>query len=328
MSNGKLLHGQLMHGHKQVIVPYTQQECDEATALTYIGQDRTEVNPTDRGSSLVKQFGIPDLSGAFYSYIAPGSIELPNVLTSLSVVYNKGGGDTTFIENANCAASGTAWSVGASVSGTTQASSYCVPKLLHTIDSAPATNVPTINCFFYTTSLDTATILSILSTKLGATVLEWPLFKPQPLSFVLFGERTSASGRQDYQASASFNSGSSSSTLVKSEGFGFGNDKNPNAEDVQIPPTLHGAFTLLSNDSNSHTGSTSVTITGGILSGGGSNSATADASGSVTPNTVAATSPPALPTSGLYLYRVIPDEILIYGNYPVRAIVFDFASIA
>lgn len=326
MANGKTLFGQLMYGVRQIIVLYQQQSCDLPTANAQLGNAYTEITPTNDVNSEVKVYTAPDLSGFFETFTTNEDIELPNTLSALSVTYVSGGGDASYVESGAGSAAGTSFAIGLSVSGTATASASCIPKLLYTIDTPVTQKVPIINCVFFSTAVDQTTILAILTTKLGATVLAWPLFKPKPLVFTLIGSRATASGRADYSGSVS--STAAGATLTKSSGFGTGLDFTPIIEQQQFPPMLHGSFTLTASSSLTHAGSTVVTISGGPISGGSSGTAFAIAGGSVTPTSISATSPAAIPSSGLYLYSVSVSESLTFGNYLINAKVFDFASIA
>lgn len=326
MANGKKLFGQLMYGARQVIVQYFQWSVDIVTAATFLGQQFTEITPTDQANSEVKVYTPPDLSSIFEQFTTSEDVELPNVLSSLSVVYTNGGGDADYTESGTGSAAGTSFSIGLSVSGTATASASSIPKLLYTIDTPVSQKVPLINCVFFTPTIDQATILSILTTKLGATVLAWPLFKTKPLVVTLFGGRTTASGRADYSGSVS--SSAAGATITRSSGFGTGIDYTPVIEQQQFPPMLHGAFTLTASSSVAHTGIATVIVSGGPISGSSFGVATAGAASSVTPTSISATSPASIPTSGLYLYSLSVSESLTFGNYLVNAKVFDFASIA
>lgn len=323
-SPGELLHGQILFGSRQTPIAFTQQSLPTDTANAVIGSPLAEVIVADKVNSEVKDYSGLDLSSFFQAIDTIGDIELPNVLSDLTLTYQKGGGDTTYTENAVASASGNT-GAGVSVSGTAQASAFCIPKLLPTLITPPTSNVPLKSCFFATKDFTTANFLSILTTQLGATVLAWPVFKPVPLTFNLFGTKVTASSRADFQGSISTSSGGGSTT--ESNGLGFGNDYTPSIEQQTISPTIHGSFSLTASDGISHTGVTLIAVSGSI-SGGGGGSATAAATGSILPTSVPATSPAAIPTSGLYLYRVIFDPSPTYGWYFVNAIVFDFASIA
>lgn len=326
MANGKTLFGQLMYGVRQLIVRYTQQSCDIATATAQLGNAYTEITPTNDVNSEVKVYTVPDLSGIFEQYTTNEDIELPNTLSSLSVDYVNGGGSTLYTENGAGASAGTSYNIGLGVSGTATASSSSIPKLLYTIDTPVTQKVPIINCVFFTPSIDDATILAILTAQLGATVLAWPIFKPKPLVITLFGQRSTASGRADYSGSVS--GSTAGATLTISSGFGEGVDVTPIIEQQQFPPMLHGSFSLTASSSQVHTGVALISISGGPISGGAGGTATALASSSVTPTSISATSPAAIPTSGLYRYSLSVSESLTFGNYLVNAKVFDFASIA
>lgn len=327
-SNGKQLFGQLIFSVRQVIVRYWQRVFSVADAQAYLGQALTEVNPINDDSSMVKQYSQPDLSAIFDTYLSYENIDLPLVLKNLSVIYNTGGAGGDYTEAAAISAAGSAWSVGSSVSGTAQASAFCIPELTFTLAQPPDGKLPVTNCFFFSTDISQANLLSILTAKLGATVLAWPIFKAQPLTLLLVGERVTASARRDYQGSASFNSSSSTVTLTQSDGLGTQFDHSPVVQVKQFPPCIHGAFTLSTPQTFSEDATTNVTVSGGVISGGGTSTSTATAAGSITPSSISATTPAAIPTSGLYLYDVSIGESTFYNNFAIHAKVFDFSIIA
>lgn len=327
-SDGDLLSGQILFGGHQVPIAFTQRSTAKPEADAQIGDPFKEVIPTNKSNSEVKDYSGVDLIGYHVGPIdITGDIDgLPNVLTGLTVVYNKGGGDQAFIEAATASGSGSSFSVGASVSGTATANAYCVPKLLPTIVTPATRNVPLKTYYFATQTFTTASFLTILTAAFGSTVLAWPVFKPVPLYFNLLGTKTSASARADYQGS--FSISGSGTSLLQSDGVGKGLDVSPNIEQQEISPTIHGAFSLSGSDSQAHSATTALSVSGGIISGGGAGSNTATANGSISPTSVTATVPAALPTSGLYLYKIIFEASPAYGWYFIQAIVFDFASIA
>lgn len=329
--DGRHFPSQLIFGSRRLDIPYEEWVSDWEHAQAYVGQPHFEVTKKDFDSYTIRAFGDVDLSGFWLTYDGiERRMRLPDVLTELTLTYEKGGGSTTYTESGVSTATGN-YSVGMSLAGTAQASAFTIPKLIPNITETWSFNPPVSHYFYYGQAFDQATIIAKLAAKLGVAVNPWPIFKPESLIFKMVGTRVNASGRATAQGSAMSRGADASAT--ESHGFGFGLDIAPVIETQTIPPTLHGAFTLSpSSDGESHTGVTLIGATG-IISTGGGGTATAASTGSVTPTSVSATSPTALPTSGLYLFDfdVQPDaEFANAGSnwYFAHAVIFDFAKIA
>lgn len=325
-SSGRLTHGQKLFGVHQIPVPFTRI-MDEAvtTADPLVGQALTEIEPKDRQASEVTVLGPIDLSSYWLGPIAgEHNIPLPKVLTALTPEYEQGGGANSYSESAT--SSETGWTgVGLSLSGSAQASAYNIPKLLPVIQEVWGDPLPVNHYYYFGQAFDISTILSKLSAKLGETVSQWPIFKPESLHFVLLGEKSNASARVSLQGSVSSGPNGSSSSL--SEGEGAGLEISPSVELMDIPPTLHTGITLSISTSPSFAAAASISATGAI-SGAPSVASTAEANSVIAPSIVTATSPTALPTSGLYLYATDVEPSETFGWFYVHVIIFDFATIA
>lgn len=326
-SLGELLNGQLLlERHKQFIVPFTQQMMDKVSADALVGQALTEITPKDRDASEVRVYGPIDLSA--FVLQAPGierRMRLPDVMTALTVTYEQGGGDTDYTEtNTNSATNPT--SVGVSLRGQAQASSFNIPKLVPVTTETWSFNQPVQHVWFYVQgSVTLAAVLARLTTIMGATVLAWPVFKPESITMTLVGTRVNGTCQVSFQASVASYSGSSA---VSSFGSGKGLEYSPIIEIQHIPATLHGAFTLSTTSDVTHTATASIASVGGPITGGGASSTSVSASASVSPTTISATSPAALPSSGLRLFDFELEPSEQYGWFFGHAILFDFAVLA
>lgn len=325
---GRLLHGLRMHGTHQVPVPFTKQmdsAIDQADAIAEAATPLTEVEPKDRGASDVISYATLDLSNYWLSYDGiERRMRIPDVLTSLVLTYEKGGGDTSYVEAADTTASGS-YSVGVSLSGQAQASAFVLPKIIPTLHETWSFNQPVSHYFYFGQAFDQATILAKLSAKLGTTVNAWPVFKPESITLKLVGQRTSSNARATFQGSVSSHSGGDSTS--ESAGFGEGQEFSPQVETVQIPATLHGAITLSPSSSSQTNTATAGISASGIIGGGGGGVANCIATGSVTPTSIPATSPAGVPTSGLYLFDFDIEPAETFGWFYAHAVVFDFAKL-
>lgn len=325
-SDGRTLHGQKLFGVHQIPVPFTRtMEEAPSTADGLVGQALTEIEPKDRQASEVTVFGPINLSSYLLGPIAgEHNIPFPKVLTSLVAEYEVGGGATNYNEVASSTETGFS-GVGISVGGSAQSSAYNVPKLLPVIQEVWGDPVPVDHYYFFGQAFDLSTVLATLSAKLSTTVNQWPVFKPKSLHFVLLGERVNATARVNLQGSTSSSSSGSSTSL--SVGEGTGQEFSPSVELMDIPPTLHGSMTFSVAPTETQATAGSILATGAI-SGSAAAGAAATANCSITPNTVSATTPTALPTSGIYLFALDVEPAEIFGYFYAHAIIFDFSTIA
>lgn len=319
MANGDELLGQLLVSSLKVPVSFTQQMMDKAAADAKVGLPHYEVNPNDYDSSQVRHFALTAAAITFLEaygqrFAGTADIRLPNVLTSCSVTFEEGGEEGDFTETANTVTG----SFSVSLSGSAQATAFSIPKLNAPIKETWSDGLPVEHVYLFSQSPSIATVLARAGNFMGVTVNAWPVFKPESVVITLIGQRAQSS------AKVSLTNSSSTGGTVETEGAGDSYDLSPNIQIERIPPTLHEEFTL--------TGSSSVTkyATGSIDVGFDINAeAIATATSSVSPTTIAATTPAALPTSGLYAYRI---DVEPNGEIPdyffVHMIVFDFASIA
>lgn len=316
-----LRHGQLLIGkRRQNAVAFTEQEMDQQDAVdNFIGTQHVEATPLDRGATRVRVLGNAALPAALV-IDSTATINLPSVLKSLSIVYVKDDGSATYTESGSAVGTGT-YSIGLSLSGDCQASATCIPKAIHNIQNASRPNMPVKRAFLYAT--DTADVLSQLTTALGATVNAWPNFKEESISLTLYGQKKTGTARSRAQGSLAASSGGSSSSLTT--GVGDGYDVSNIIEQVQLPNTLHGAFSLSASSSQS---STAVSTIGGMgsIGTGVTKTTTITANGSVTPSSISATAITDIPASGLYLYSAEFEPYDVKDIAFVHAIVFDFAN--
>lgn len=319
--------GQLKYGPQQVIVPYVEFEVDRGEVDTWLGNPLVEVNPKDIGAATVKLYSVPDLSSFLLKGSQWGPISLPPTLESLSVSYQTGGGSTNYNETGS-AVGLTPSSTGLSLSGTAQASASVVPKILAVVVDNSYDRVEFIHLFFMSTVVDKTTILARCTAIMGTAVTAWPLFKTRPVNLIVTGKKVSVSNRATFQFNISIGSSGGGATSQTS-GTGEGEDIDISVESVNIPATLHSAFTLSGSATVTETATTAITVTGSSPFGGTEGgTSTATATGTVSTTSVAATSPTALPTSTLNLYDLSFEPTLTFGSYLVHAVLFNFAQLA
>lgn len=326
MSNGPVVPVQFRLGENLIAVAGTEQEKDWASIVADgdVGNPNTEVTKIDRAQGKVRVLDGNSPGFAAFWVTAPvwATLALPPTLSTLSVAYQKGGGDAAYNESGSAAGTG-AYSIGVSVGGSAQASSYCVPKLIKTIVDNSRDNFEFRADWFYLKVTDKASILAALTAKIGSSVSALPNFKVESINVVTTGERGAASFHGQFQASLSSNSGGSSSgsTSGTSEGI----DASITIDEYEFPPTLHGSFTLSGSDSTTHTASVSLTI--GTIGGSVSGSRSTTSGGSLAPTSVPATSPTDIPHSGWYMYRCEVRPNPEVGNWLIHTLSFDASTI-
>lgn len=314
-------------GPNQIPVPFTEQEKDwpNVSADGDVGNPLAEVSKIDRNQAKVRIYNGAAVGFSDFWVTASvwGQLTLPPTLSALSVSYQKGGASTLYTEIGVNSTTGS-FSVGMSVGGTAQASSYCVPKLLHTIVDNSRDNFEFRHDWFYLKLTTKAAILAALTTKIGSTVLALPNFKVEQLNFTTTAEKNNGSAHAQFQGSSAHSASGNSASA--SDGFATSVDLSPSIDQYDFPATLHGSFSLTGSDSSSHTGTVALAVSG-TVSGGTANSITVAASGTVTPTSVSATSPTDIPHSGLYMYRCEVQPGPDLGNWFIHTVIVDFATV-
>lgn len=315
MSAGKLLQGQEYRTQKDLAVRYTQQEMDDVLASAYLGDARTEVTPTDRGSSLVKVFSEADFDEAAFSYTSFVNLSnlLPPVLKSVTVDYNvsKGQGEA---QEDNIASSSGNVNLTVSLQGSAQSSAALMPDISFEIEQVWAQNVEATNYVFYMPagSTSTAAVIAKILSLFGATVLAWPRMRPKSHVLTARGKQVSLQVNASVTQHNSFQSDGSQSDFHRTWGQGFSLDGGVTTRSVELPPTLHGTI-IIENNTRQETviAKARAVITGGenfppyteeIIK------ETEPIMATVSPTILPATSPAGIPSSGNYIIDMNTDE--------------------
>lgn len=329
MANGKQLLGQLLYGIRRIPVKFIQRMVDEVTVGTMIGSANIEITPNDAQSWETRTYDTAAiqamLDAEFLAMEATINIVgVPAMMTDISVVYEKGGGDATSLEAVELVSVSTPFSLGINAGANAEASSYCIPKLKYKLTPFNGENRRVKLCYFYMDTVTIAAALTRLSTALSVTVQAWPAFQEDSVSVILRGERAQASSKANYGASVSAGSGGH---LLMSEGTGAGKRIEPSIDPIQLPMSIRAAATPTASDSNTKSASGSYTVTAGsYLSGGAGTPVDAVANGSISPTTIPGTTVTAWPTSPTeyYLYKLTPQPEDAFGRVMVEAVVFNF----
>lgn len=338
MSNGKLRPGQLYDRSLDVAIPFTERMLDDKTAGPLVGTNRIDLTPHDQDSILERVYDATALGTALdaYSKGRAGFVDmssiLPPVLTEVVISYNKSGNNGDHQVIASGAATGTSAALSLSVDSASQGGAGVIPDLTFKIKYYDwAKRVPCTEWYFYVAgNFSIANLLTRLTTLAGASVLQFPALKAETVSLTLFGQSVSLSARAEAQQSEAFSP--STTSFTRSIGFGTSKDQSLTTKNVTIPPTLHGNLTIADPTSSKSALAAAVC---GIASGAGwpalssaASTGLVDATASVTPTSITATSPTTIPTAGLYLVDINhrPFELLDYTI--IQATVVDMSYFA
>jgi hypothetical protein len=212
------------------------------------------------------------------------------------------------------------------------------PEIIPIIRTRKGRDIPSTAWFFYikssALSLSAADVLAKLATLNGNTpVLQWPLFQPVQHTILLKGQRGSGRAQVSASGSVSTSYGTDQERNNKevSSAKGKSYDFSTSFGTIVLPPTIHGEITITGTTppASTYTAECSVewvsaftdaTVAGysialpvpskssaGVLDpskqdeGVVSDTATVILSGAVNPTSLSATTPAAIPVTGLYM---------------------------
>lgn len=305
-----ILYGSERNRELGASVAYSQQIVPTPALGTVVEDPFVEYSPINEALS-VKRTTIAPIAAlnAFYQYFPsrysfPGG--LPRVLVSMNIVWHSDGSVGDFETEWEGIATGVSRSLGGSENGDAQSSASVIPELVPVIREIEASNIPSTSHFiFLPMPVTSASLLAAIAARVGTSISAWPIFKPQSASVVLKGMKVSVQARASANASYSTSDDGVTFSREKTLGKGRSFDVTPVINNVTIPPTIHGLITITNTASPSQTASGTAAVewvgAGGLDSVDVNITASRVASGSVSPVSVAATSPSAIPTAGIYL---------------------------
>lgn len=349
MSDGAILSGQQYDKRNNIVEPFTEQVKDYTKPLSgpqLTGSESvaaTEITPMDAGAAKVRTWDAAaiatELAALVIKVVGKTTVNLPSVLTSLTMTYNKNVG----VGEGSHPTANQAFIVTGAGSATThiqsqaQASASIIPDIIPAITQYSGVLVPCTHVFMYmATPVTMVALLAKLSSAavMNATVLDLPVFKSKIHTFILKGMQFSLHQSADTDVSFSFNDDVSH----WSKSVQWGSDKSTDAglsnKVVSVGPVLNAAITIgSSSDTITATvtvDANSAAVTGSVPISAITNEPTphsATATGSVSPTSISATSPTAVPVTGLYLVELNPD-IGEYGLAYIHAVIVDFTNYA
>jgi hypothetical protein len=340
--NGTLptLKGQEYEPSVNIVIPYDESVVPSGTKL---GNAATSIDPLSDDFDLVREFDLDaiesELNSVSFEFPSRTSLSLPPILKSVSVVWSDAAENGSYVSTGSSIL--VAGSDGRSISesGSASASSSVRPDFKIDMEQIYANNIPTTSyIFFLKYPVTLNNITSKISQIANKPINIWPVFKPQSHTLVAKGQSKSAK----VNASASFSTskvreinggagGGGGATIYansKSSGSGTSGEVQNIAAIATIPPCLHGSINISDSGNKTATGTANITFTWNVDSGLSIPPRTGiAASTGTTPSGLAATNPPNVPRSGLYLIdsRV---ELYQYGFARIYAEVLDAAQLA
>lgn len=321
--------------NKQYGAPLIKTKQEKAYGSN-LGESNLEIIPIDT----VRQENISTdpsiLLSVYGSYLNlwpdMSDLPMPDVLKALTSVKNTNFGEGANTATASTSATGTHGSLSISVPISNESSAAINYELLITISSGRdrGRNKPTLRgVFMMLMPYSMADLTAQLTTIIGATVNNWPDFRPDFESLVVKGMSVSVRTEATAQAHDSFDSSSESVSLSATTGISHrvGLTSGP----IRISPTIHDAISVGgdgTSDSKTVTASSQAAISGYNNVNTGLVTDTATAAASVSPSSLGATGGQSTyPTTGFYLISPPSSELFEYDWNVIHFEVADFGLI-
>jgi hypothetical protein len=235
------LEGQKYDEELNVLIPYTEQVVAAGSAL---GNNATEVTPLGGGLDLVTIYDLTAIASAFATFqlVFPSkaNLDLPDVLYDLELINEEHSGEgnsSTPIFSGFWSGAGS-WSI--TPSGTATGSQAVTPELIPTIEPTYGNRKSTTRLvFLLPMPVTNADVLGKVAAIIGASVTDWPDFRPQPVHAVLTGRQISLQVHASYHVQ---DGGSGASNEEHSESFvrGFSTEVGMIIKTKEIGSTIHG----------------------------------------------------------------------------------------
>lgn len=283
----------------------TQFVSPEAINLSKANTSYSAVNE-DRVLETVEEPPDSALSGYTLSMPSSMDITLPRVLKSISVVWSS---DTaqgkTDGEWSGYTQGPPPLSLGGSEGDSCQSSLTLRPELVIDIEQPWGSNIPvTAYVFFIHTSDGSVTedsLMSRIGQIAGQSVQRWPLFRPVSHTIILQGGKASVVAGATGTASKTF--GTDSTTEEEGKTITESYDVSISLSSTNTPPTIHGDLTLGETEREDTVNAIAQAnwIGTNFPSINAYAKATKTVKGVVSPESLPATNPSKIPTSGYYL---------------------------
>lgn len=334
MSNGKSLPGQLFDPEFGVVTPFTEQMVDETTRATHDGDNNKEITPHDANSWLVRTYTPPSSALNTFSVSAPSTVNLnlPPVLVSLTSTFSLALANGDAFEDGDAFSGGESINLSLAISVAGQSSAAILPDVTPILREVWSQNVPVMTyLFFMANGSTTEQILARLSTLVGSSVLQWPVFRPVSHVIVMKGMKISLQATANIQQHSFLSN--NQLTYSKTRGGGVARDISLTTRIMTIPPTIHEQIFVTAFQQATINATAQAHFNQGTPAqiwpalDSSVSAGPYQISGSVLPSIFPATTPSVIPTSGKYLYR-LDSEPYRWGYSRVRAEVIDFQNFA
>lgn len=325
-------HGQQLDKQTGITETFTEEDMQVALVAPLLGDPDVEITPSDRNSSLVRTYTIPtaDILAFSRKFVETGAIDLPDTLTTPTTVYETNSGSGASSETATGASVGTNPNLSLAISASAQSSASIIPDLQILVKPNSRSVKPVLKVLFYSAEGDTmADILTRLTAIVGTTVQAWPDFdgSKMPIAFTLKGQQASIAAGATVKQSIS---AGDTDTYIKSTGTSNSASVGNSVKTIDVPPTIHPAMTISSASASDTIDATAEAIMDSAANWPGlsaSETSNATVAASVTPSIVGATTITAIPSTGLYLYK-LSGELSPYAGYNTQyAVIFNFADL-
>lgn len=338
--DGGQLPGQQYDESLNIVREFIQQmDSSPPTVGGMLGNNAIEITPNDGGSAQTRTWNLAQIQAAMLAINIAwedfGSLDLPDVLTALSIAYNSTFSDGSSTQNGTGASAGTYATLSLSIHGSAQAGASIQPDATYSISITPKDNIQfKWRAFFVVPPVTISDILTILSSAafFNETVTAIPIWQKSVNTVFLRGQQASLSATADVQERVEISLGVSSSNVSKTTGTGTGTSGSvaTTTRTIQLPATINAGFAI----SDSTTATATATATADIA--GGTNWTAISETITNGPFTVNASAGPdipptpqtAIPTSGLILAKLNVTPFAGFGTAMVRAGVVDFSQFA
>ena len=309
---------------EQFVVPPSSFN-DSNTSYRAVNKDRsvkvTVEEPTSALSSYVMSFPIQV------------DLQLPDVLSSISVVWSEDIAVGEYESDWTGSSSGTSWGLTGNENASAESSATIKPELIINIDRPWGADTSATAYYFFIKGqnnvISEGAFLSKLSSIVGGSVSRWPSFRPVSHTIVLTGGVAEVQARVNWSAAQSASSSNSTYEKTSGEGTSYRVGKTLNA--VTISPTIHGEIDIFDAvEKIKEVKATCSSTTGPtfnfpfVLT---SAEAKHTLRANVSPKRLGATSPPAIPKTGKY---IVKSEVVPYkwGWARCSAVVIDASDLA
>jgi hypothetical protein len=256
----------------------------------------------------ITSFAPKEINSYIRSHETRINLNLPPMLKKIGVIWDEDRSDGFYSESQEASSEGVSdGSISSSASGNASGSASATPELDIELEEIWSTDLIATNYYFFTDKSEK--VIDKLRSLTGDNIKSWPIFKPKIYRLVATGKSVSSSVR--FSTSKSESKSEDREATSKGGGVGATGSVDTDIKISRIGPCLCAGVTI--------SGGTFKNVTARVT---GTYTANQSAFASVSPISFAATSPPSVPNSGLYLIDSKVDPYK-WGYNRCVATVFD-----